>query len=88
MARYGTIWERWNDGHDEKYTGWLLLGLAACGCTKQQSERDQAAGTVAARPVSAEPEKKGQPALVGIIQRLPLMKPEYRDTVRWNPAGG
>ena len=34
--------------------------------------------------MAAAPEKKANPALVGIIQRLPLIKPEYKDTVRWN----
>jgi hypothetical protein len=67
-----------------KRAGWLLLGLAACSCTKQQSDDNQPADTVAARPVAAAPEKKANPALVGIIQRLPLVKPEYKDTVRWN----
>jgi hypothetical protein len=65
--------------------GWLLLGLAVGSCTGQQSERDKsAADAVAARPVSVAPEKKVNPALVGIIHRLPLIEPEYKDTVRWN----
>ncbi len=68
-------------------TGWLLLGLAACGCTRQQSERDTAtADTIAAQPVSAEPAKKANPTLVGTIERLPLIEPEYKDTVRWDTA--
>ena len=68
-----------------RYAGWLLLGLAAWGCTRQQSERDASgADTVAARPGSAEPGKKANPALVGTIERLPLIEPAYKDTVRWN----
>ncbi|MBD0258635.1 MAG: hypothetical protein ICV83_23210 [Cytophagales bacterium] len=67
-----------------KCAGWLLLGLAACSCTRQQSERDKSADTVAARPVSAATEQKVNPALVRTIQGLPLLEPEYKDTVRWN----
>ena len=69
-----------------KRAGWLLLfGLAASSCKQQQSERNTpATDTVVARRVSAEPEKKVNPALVGTIGRLPLIEPEYKDTVRWN----
>ncbi len=68
-----------------KRAGWLLLlGLAASSCNPQPSERNQPADTVTARRGPAEPGKKSNPALAGTIGRLPLIEPEYKDTVRWN----
>jgi hypothetical protein len=69
-----------------KRAGWLLLlGLAASSCNPPPAERDQsAADTVADQRVAAEPGKKTNPVLAGTLGRLPLIEPEYKDTVRWN----
>jgi hypothetical protein len=72
-----------------KRTGWLLLlGLAASSCNqKNAGQETSTVDTVAAR-AQAAPQKRVEPAAVGIIQRTTLIEPEYKDTVCWENCPG
>lgn len=67
-----------------KRAGWLLLlGLAASGCKRKNAGPEKSAADTLAVRSQAAPQKRVDQAVVGIIQRTPLIEPEYKDTVCW-----
>ena len=72
-----------------KRAGWLLLlGLAISSCSEKQADNGKSnVDTAAAQSEATAPEKKVHAELIGILERTPLIEPEYKDTVCWENCG-